>query len=113
MQRRKLDRNTWISTYVIARGCLRNLGNSIGIGHMIAAGIEIVDSRFTQHIITVTIALFFEDVGAFDSFLNGLAQHKLLPHFTHHPRHGLSDNRLPQTLDRAAQNTSYAFSWLI
>ena len=113
MQRRKFNRNAGVCADIIARSRPRDLGNRICISHVIATGIRIIHCRLAQHIIAIAIGLRFKYPGALDGLLNGLAQHKLLTHLSHYPRHGLADHRLTQTFDRTAQDASYTFAGLI
>ena len=108
MQRGEFNGDAGIARNFFARCSLGDLGNRIGIGHMVGACILIRDCRFPQHVVAVKIALCLEMCGAVQRLLNGLTKDKLLPHFTHDPRHSLTDDWLAEAFDGTAQQSGHA-----
>ena len=103
MQRRELHRNPRIVAHR-AVGAGRGDGrHRIGIGAGIARRVARRHRRLTQHVVAVGVALGLLRARAGQRVANGLSQNELPPHFLHRARHGRTDHRLTQTLDRAAQ----------
>ncbi len=70
---------------------------------MVLAGIALGAGSFAKHVIGIGETEFLHAFGAFHRCADILAEDELPPHFAHRTPDGSADDRLSQTLDRAAQ----------
>ena len=103
MQRRQFDRDTGIFADVGLVGGLRDGGDGLGIGPVIAHRVVLGSGGFAQHVVGIGVALGFAFAGAFHRLADVTAQHELRAHFAHGAAHSGADHRLAQPADHAAQ----------
>ena len=104
-QGRELNRDAGVRPDVVGCAGARNLGNRLGIGHLVATRVTVGQGRFPQHIVGIGKALFLHLGPTFHRRPDGFAQHELAAHFLHGAADGGADDGFAKAFDRSAQCT--------